>query len=378
MVDIVNAIRIDKLLKEIELIDRNKSGADQEINILKSEVQKLLESNRGGLNGIHGFLGETSQVHISNIKSFINGNEPLYILLDDNSMTDYVRGMQIIQQKACKAGGYLGLDAIKRHAEKYPEFIDEGGIYQIPKDMYNKYILLRDIPNDVAKKLRKEDLRLWRYIRVFTDENPDIVIEPMEVSYADIQAGNINNTIKSIEDDSHREFEKQRNDACDKYAATFDEFLKICGISAAIEGSISAVAEFIKKYKNEKGISRFTSQDVKDILGEFSFGCVKGATRGGIVYIATNIYKVPASVISGFVTALFGIFQECYVCYKKQISTEDLKKNSLFIVLETALSTGFAVFGKRICKKYSLIGALAGSILGSISARGIRQIVFAS
>lgn len=96
VVDTVNAIRIDHLLKRLAAIDRNKAGADNEIRQLKAEVQKLLTTNRGGVKGIHGFLGETSQVHISNIKAFINGEEPLYILLDDNSMTDYTRGMEII------------------------------------------------------------------------------------------------------------------------------------------------------------------------------------------------------------------------------------------------------------------------------------------
>ena len=101
VVDVVNAIRIDQLLKKLAVIDRNKAGADREIRLLKAEIKKLLTTHRGGRDGMHGFLGETSQVHIANIKAFINGDEPLYILLDDNSMTDYIRGMQIIQQKAC-------------------------------------------------------------------------------------------------------------------------------------------------------------------------------------------------------------------------------------------------------------------------------------
>lgn len=261
VVDVVNAIRIDQLLKKLAVIDRNKAGADREIRLLKAEIKKLLTTHRGGRDGMHGFLGETSQVHIANIKAFINGDEPLYILLDDNSMTDYIRGMQIIQQKACQAGGYLGLDAIKRHMEKYPEFVEKGGIYQIPKDMFEKYIHLKNLPRDVAMKLRKEDLRLWKYIRSFTEEHPEAMIEPMEVSYTDIQAGNIEATVKRVERDKEQEFEKQRNDAQKAYAPSFEELLKICGISAAIEGGVSAGTEFILKLKSGKRISDFTRQD---------------------------------------------------------------------------------------------------------------------
>ena len=81
VVDAVNATRIGQLLKALSRIDHNQAGANEEITKLKAEIQKLLLSNRGGEKGIHGFIGETSQVHISNIKAFINGDEPLYILL---------------------------------------------------------------------------------------------------------------------------------------------------------------------------------------------------------------------------------------------------------------------------------------------------------
>lgn len=377
IVDAVNAIRIDHLLKRLAAIERNKAGADNEIRQLKAEVQKLLTTNRGGVKGIHGFLGETSQVHISNIKAFINGEEPLYILLDDNSMTDYTRGMEIIQQKACQAGGHLGLDAIKRHKTKYPEFVEKGGIYQIPKDMFARYKYLKNLPEDVAGKLRKEDLRLWKYIRTFTEENPDVTIEPMEVSYSDIQAGNIKNTVNKVEDHADNEFKQQRQAAHEEYAPTFEEFLKICGISAAIEGGVNAGTEFVQKLKSGKKLRNFTRQDVEDIFGKFAVGCGKGAFRGGLVYVATNIYKIPASVVSAVITAMFGIAHEGYLYCKKQISKEQLMKNSLFIALETAASAGGAALGKHIFKKHLVIGAIAGSILGSAGIGCVRKTVFA-
>lgn len=377
VVNAVNANRISQLLKCIAEIDRNSEGAAEEIRKLKAEVEKLLTTNRGGVKGIHGFIGETSQVHISNVKAFINGDEPLYILLDDNSMTDYLRGMQIIQQKACKANGYLGLDAIKAHKLKYPEFIEQGGVYQIPKDMYDRYERLKNLPEATAMKLRKEDLRLWRYIKNFIGENPDVVIEPMEVSYSDIQAGNIENTVNKVERDTDKEFEKQREEARAAHEPTLEEFLKVCGISAAIEGGISAGTEFVQKVKNGKKLSEFTKQDIADILEKFVVGSGKGAVRGGVVYVATNIYKIPAAVISGVVTAAFGIGRECFLYLKKKTSKEEMMKNSIFIAIETAASTAGATIGKHMFKKHPIIGALAGSIIGSAGVGYVRRTAFA-
>lgn len=376
VVDTVNAIRINHLLKELDRIDNNKAGAEEEIRLLKAEVQRLLITNRGGVKGIHGFIGESSQVHVANIKAFINGNEPLYILLDDNSMTDYTRGIENIQQKACQAGGYLGLDSIKRHKAKYPEFVESGGKYQIPKDMFTRYKNLKNLPENVALKLRKDDLRLWKYIRYFTEENPDITIEPMEVTYSDIQAGNINNTVKRVEDETNKEFEKQHQTAQKDYAPNIAEFLKICGISATIEGGMNAGTEFVQKLKSGKKITEFTLQDYKDIGGKFVSGSGKGAFRGGMVYIVTNIYKIPAAVISGVITVAFGLCREGYLLFKKKISTDQFKKNSIFVVLETIASTSGAALGKHWCKKHPIIGSLSGSIIGSAIIGCIRRTAF--
>lgn len=377
IVDTVNALRIDHLLKRILNIDKNKAGAEEEIRILKSEVRKLLTTNRGGNKGIHGFIGETSQVHIANVKAFTEGNEPLYILLDDNSMTDYCRGMQIIQQKACQANGYLGLDAIKRHMLKYPEFVKHNGIYQIPKDMYEKYEWLKNLPDDVALKLQREDLRCWRYIKNFTKEYPDAIIEPMEVGYADIQAGNIKSTIHQVENSTEKKFDRQYKDAHEEYAPTFKEFAKVCGISAAIEGGIYAGTEFILKLKAGKKLSEFTKQDFKDIRSKLIIGCGSGAFRSSVIYMFTNIYQIPAALISGMITALIGITHESYLLIKRKVNKKEFVRNSIFISTEAAASSGGATLGKYLCKKHPIIGSIAGSILGSASVKCFYKITFA-
>lgn len=255
--------------------------------------------------------------------------------------------------------------------------MEKGGIYQIPKDMFARYKYLKNLPEDVAGKLRKEDLRLWKYIRAFTEENPGVTIEPMEVSYSDIQAGNIENTVNKVEDHADNEFKQQCQAAHEEYTPTFEEFLKICGISAAIESGVNAGTEFVQKLKSGKKLRNFTRQDVEDIFGKFAVGYGKGAFRGGLVYVATNIYKIPASVVSAVITAMFGIAHEGYLYCKKQISKEQLMKNSLFIALETAASAGGAALGKHIFKKHPAIGAIAGSILGSAGIGCVRKTVFA-
>lgn len=203
-INTINTIRLNRLLQQLSEIEHNQENAKAEILALKKEIKIILASNRGGQTGMHGFIGESCQVHIANIKSFIKGEKPLYVLLDDNSMTDYKRGLELIQQKACQSDNHLGLDHIKRHMEKYPEFINQNGIYQIPKDFYQKYEQLRNTPDNIASKFRKEDLRLWKAVNDFTSSNPNVKIEPMEVTYKEIQAGNVGTTISEVEKDTKK------------------------------------------------------------------------------------------------------------------------------------------------------------------------------
>ena len=61
----LKAIRLEKLLKEIEQIDLRKTNALGELKALTKSVEELIASDRGGEKGIHGFIGERAQVYIT-------------------------------------------------------------------------------------------------------------------------------------------------------------------------------------------------------------------------------------------------------------------------------------------------------------------------
>ena len=53
----LNEIRLHELVKRYAEIDCHKAGADQELQALREEIKNLIESNRGGTTGMHGFIG---------------------------------------------------------------------------------------------------------------------------------------------------------------------------------------------------------------------------------------------------------------------------------------------------------------------------------
>lgn len=159
LVGIVNRIRHEHMEQEISTLNARMTSAMETVQDTESAINDIITSNRGGIKGVHGFIGERVQVGFSNARSLMNGQKPEYFLIDDNGMTDYYRGSTCIQQKACQSDKVLGLTHVKNHAVKYPEFIAEkDGIYQIPKDFYETFAWYRDMPSDVAGKLRNEAL----------------------------------------------------------------------------------------------------------------------------------------------------------------------------------------------------------------------------
>ncbi len=376
-VNTINTIRLNELFAKLAEIDYRKKNAQEEIAELKKEIEQIISSNRGGQTGMHGFIGESCQVHIANVKSFLKGKKALYVLLDNNSMTDYTKGFQLIQQKACQSDNHLGLDHIKRHFEKYPEFASQGGIYQIPKDFYKKYDMMQNTPPEIAAKFRKEDLRLWKAVHEFSKTNPDIVIEPMDVSYHDIQAGNVNRTVSNIEKNANEGFKKQKADAQNKYSPSGKELLKVSSISGLFEGTLNVALSVGMILKSRKKLNGLDRRDKIFILKQFAIGFIRGSARAGITYLLTALCKVSSTLASTITTAIFAFAKHTYTFIRKGESKVNYIKELLIDLAEILLTALGAYIGKGIFKKNPFIGSLLGSITFSTGCKFARKCTYA-
>ena len=196
-VDMLKQIRLDNLLQKLTEISGRRDDATAEIETLRADIIKLIDSNRGGIKGVHGFIGERVQVVFCNARAIIQGEDPLYYLVDDNGMTDYFRGDVLIQQKACISDKALGLTHVLEHADKYPAFLDQNGVYQIPKDFYEIYSRYIGMPKETAGKLLKDEYRMWLRVQSFHNAAPNIKVEPMVVTYSEKRCAERNDSSKT-------------------------------------------------------------------------------------------------------------------------------------------------------------------------------------
>ncbi len=362
-INYLNQLRLDELFDALSKQDMNLENALIEMNKLKkSIVSEVVDKNRGGNKGMHGFIGERVQVYIENARKLIEGLSQDYNLIDDNGPTDYMRRSIPIQQKCVQ--NKFGLDAIKEHAEKYPGFIDNG-IYQIPKDYYEKLKKLAVLKTNEAGKLTGSDYRIWKEIQDLQNEYRVGFekIEPMVADYSEIQAGKFDDTIEREKESLKNKSQELKDNAYEKSRPTLKEGAKVTAVSAAMEGGVSFCLKVIGKLKSGKRLNEFTEDDWKDVGLTTAADTAKGGIRGASVYALTNFTATPANVASALVTATFGIVSQANQFGKGSIDSEEFIINSEIVCLDVSISAISSILG-QIAIPVPVLGALIGNVVG--------------
>lgn len=369
----LNQIRIDEFLDKLCSQNINLENALKELNDLKISIIEIIGTNRGGDKGIHGFIGERMQVSVENAKKLVDGLNREYHLVDDNGPIDYIKNGIPIQQKARQTN--LGLNAIREHSEKYPDFLRKGGIYQIPKDYHERLKKLWNLSVEDAKKLdnRNGDYKLWKSIRKF-EENTGITIdkiEPMNTDYSEIQKGTYEKTISEKENEIKKKDQANRTAAYEQSKPTWKEAGKAAKVGAGTEAAVSLCLAVVKKYKEGKRLSDYTSEDLKEIGLDTGKGAVKGGIRGGVIYGMTNFTCTPANVASAMVTATFGTIANAVKYAKGEITKEDFIINSEVCCMDAGVSAVSALLGEVLIP-IPVVGAVIGTSVGNF-VYGIAQ-----
>lgn len=360
----LNQLRLNKLIDALLNQDINLENALKELEKLKESISiDVVVKNRGGTKGMHGFIGERVQVCIENARKLVEGLSRDYTLIDDNGPMDYMRNLTPIQQK-CVQSQY-GLNAIKEHFEKYPDFLNEGGIYQIPKDYYEKLKTLADLTSEEANKLTKSELGIWKKIQELKNEcGIDFdKIEPMVADYSDIQVGKVDSYIENEEANLKEKDQEIRDAAYEKSKPTFKDGAKATAVSAALEGGVSFCMAIRKKLKSGKKLHEFTEKDWKDIGLTTGIDTAKGGIRGAVVYTLSNFTATPANVASALVTAAFGVVSQANEFSKGNIDNEEFIINSETVCLDVSISAIASILGQAVIP-IPVLGAIIGNVAG--------------
>lgn len=371
-VNYLNQLRLDRLVNTLEQQDKNMAGAMESLDKALAQIKtEIIDRNRGGTKGMHGFIAEIAECGIGNARKQILGQKPDYQWINDNGPVDLLRGAQEIQQKFVQSGGHLSLKAIAEHMKNYPDYLRKGGVYQIPEDHYEKIQYYLSIPAEQANKMPTGtgdfSLKQWQEVHDFFDSGDISVkdIEPSVITYGDAQKDAIPDTIQREKDHLTKENQKQCSKAYQESKPTFAEGAKVTAISAAIEGATTFGSAVVKKRKCGKKFSEFDSEDWKEIATDTGKGSLKGSVRGLSMYALTNYTATPAAVASAAVTASFGIAEQAHLFRSGTINEAAFIENSEILCVDAAVSA-LSSFAGQVLIPVPILGAVIGNAIGTL------------
>lgn len=371
-IDYLNQVRFTDLISKLNAQDGNLQDAlDSMRSSLETIRSGVIEANRGGERGMHGFIAEVAEVRIGNARRAILGEDRIYDWINDNGPDDIRIGDVLYQMKFVEGGGSFSLNAVAEHLDKYPDYLKEGHKYIIPKDFYEKVKALLEIDESEAAKLSNSgdgpSLRQWRRVHEFFDSHDVTMddLEPSQLEYDEVQQRTITQTMQKEEESLREQDERIRKDAYEESKPTLGQAVQVTITSAAIEGATAFALAVTEKIRSGKSLRDFTEDDWREIAGKSGTGTLKGGIRGASIYALTNFTATPGAVASSLCTASFGIAEQAHKFRRNEIDEVEFIRSSEIVCLDAAVSALSSAVGQAIIP-IPVIGAVIGNTVGTI------------
>lgn len=373
-INYLNQVRLDRLMEALQKEELNLNEAMSTISETLKTISRDIVNNgkgRGGQYGMHGFIAEVAECGIGNAREQIEGKAPIYEWINDNGPEDLRRGATLIQQKFVNSGGHLSLQAIRMHLKDYPDFLDNGGVYQIPEDHYEKIKWLLSISEKEANKMSTStgdfSLKQWREVHDFfgSGDIPLDKVEPSKLKYSEVQKETYEQTFSKEKDSIRKRNQERKEQAYNKSKLTLSEGAKATAVAAAIEGAMALCMGIAEKRKSGKKFNAFDEDDWKEIAATTGKGTLKGGIRGASIYTLTNFTATPAAVASAMVTATFGIAEQAYQLKQGNVDEQRFIENSEMLCLDASVSA-LSSFAGQVLIPVPVLGAVIGNTVGTM------------
>ncbi len=371
-VAMVNQMRADQLIKNLNIQDINLEKAISELNKARDFLGSP-EHILGSLNTKHGEVAEVFDVRFGNADRIIRGENPNYTFdgVGRTAAEDYLKNNLPVQSKFVQSN--LSMDAVLKHLNDYPDFVQNGGTYCIPKDFYEQIEMWMKLsPEELAKLPASEGGRLARNVidrikelESKTGKSFSELVHPSQVNYDQVQLNHASDTIDAKEQEIIDVDNQKREEYWKMAQASVKECFKVAGISAAISGVISFATSLIGKLKSQnKKLGDLTKEDWAEIFKETGIGAAKGGVSGGAIYALTNMAGMSAPFAAAIVSATLGVATQTIRLYNNEISFDEFMYNIVDVATEAAVS-GLGAFAGQSLIPIPGLGAIIGSLVST-------------
>lgn len=373
-IESLNAMRLESLHEALEVESAQLSDAiltiDAALNTISSRIVAV---NRGGSRGMHGFIAEVAEAGIGNARSRFNGGGDVYRWVDDNSPVDLLREGVAIQQKFVMSGNSFGLAHVARHLECYPDFLVNGGRYQLPRDQYETIRRLasmseREAAAGLSRSSGGPSYSDWKRVHSYLDAGGRFSLndlEPSLVDYADVQKGAFSATLAKEKDRFREDHRVRRSQHRQEARPSTAQAARIAAQAAAVSGTITFVAALRAKTQQGTRLQDLTAQDWCDIAGRTAGQAASDSGRSVATYTLSQLPGTPAAVAGAITSTTIAIAHEASLLRRGAISEVEFLQRSELLALDSSVSAASAVVGQCVIP-VPILGAVIGGAVGSV------------
>lgn len=358
-------LRMQELARRLAEQDINLEAAMAELQ----EFKKFIADPKHILGSAlqkHGEIAERAQVHFANAEDLIDGCVARHTFegVARLAKEDYLRNGKMVQSKFYMGPGGT-LRAIATHLDTYPTFLSDGGEYDIPKSQFEYLIKIYE-DGENGTLASNPDAKLYEVIKDWESSNnvkfPEVV-KPSRVDYDQVQLDTAPATLEAEREKVEQRDQELREQAQQAHKPTLQEGVKVTAVAAALEAGMAFGVAVYQRRKAGKKLADFTSDDWAAIGKESGIGGLKGAVRGGTVYLLTNFTDVAAPMANAVVTATLGMMAEAYRLQQGKITGEEFILASETLCLDVTVSAISSVIG-QVAIPVPVVGAIVGNAVG--------------
>lgn len=347
--------------------------AELHIDVARLNIEGIVDANRGGELGAHGFIAEYAEEGIANAERAIDGLKPLTTVLADNGPADLsVQGVPV-QMKF-----YLDLRTQLHRAADYRDME-----MMFAKDRFevldrimrgDQHVELDGVPlssqkvEGIRELIEKESAERGQDYSTW--------MRSSQLDYAEAQVDAIGDTLDDKTAGLRRQADQQRDQirddseaeragAAQQAAPSWGEAAKVAGTAAAVQGGLAFGMFVYRRHREATEIWQFDSQDWRDGGLETAKGGIKGGITGLSIYGLTQVCRMGAPAAAAVASGTLGLATAVVNRRAGKLDDDDFADLVFCNAIESTGAAIGAAIGQVVIP-VPVVGAVVGSIAASV------------
>jgi hypothetical protein len=368
VVEATNQQRLTELQKALGIQGQALTDALQEIQKVRDFIgtpERIL----GNHLTKHGEIAEQVEVGIRNARDLIE-QQPPTATFDNVSRTapaDYLVDGVEVQSKFIN-GTTNNLDHVLEHMNKYQNFGRDGSYYHIPRDHYEviKKVLKGESVDGLADRTVRRLQEQIHDIEQTTGKPFTTVVKPGVSSYAEVQQGQIHETLETHEDKIRNRDADRRSVIEIEHQASINEMAQVALKGAAIGAGLKVTFKLIEKVRAGKNPFKgeFQIEDWQDIGITAAQGSAMGGVSGASIYAMTNFANLSAPLAGAILSAGYSVASLADRYRKGEIDFDEFLDLGQLVCAESGMVAVGTAIGQA-----AIPMPVLGAVVGTIASR---------